>query len=137
MRTPAVPIRDPATSPQEEDIEGGSMPDADDQERAAQVARSRLATLGIHLTGRESPDELAELQDAVERFEEAIERRGGDLMVDEGVPGKLVQPDDPHFAMPRRQADESVASYVQRLERTAAEVRRHRSIESPDEESAG
>lgn len=113
------------------------MPEEDDQERAAQVARSRLTTLGIHLTGRESADELAQLQDAVEQFEEAIERRGGDLMVDEGVPGKLVQPDDPHFAMPRRQADESVASYVQRLERTAAEVRRHRSIESPDEESAG
>jgi hypothetical protein len=113
------------------------MPDADDQERAAQVARIRLATLGIHLSGRESADELAELQDTVERFEEAIERRGGDLMVDEGVPGKPVQPDDPHFAMPRRRADESVASYVQRLERTAADVRRHRSIESPGEEAAG
>jgi hypothetical protein len=112
------------------------MPEADDQERAAEVARSRLAALGIYLAGSESPDELGQLQDAVERFEEAIERRGGDLMVDEGVPGKPVQPDDPHFAMPRRQAGESVASYVQRLERTAAEVRRHRSIESPGEESA-
>ena len=69
------------------------------------------------------------MQEAVERFEEAVQSRGGDLMVDEGVPGKAVQPDDRHFALPRRRAGESVRHYLERLSIATDGVLRHRSLE--------
>jgi hypothetical protein len=105
------------------------MTNPDDLKRASHVSAGRLASLGIHLDGRETPDQLTEMQEAVERFEEAVESRGGDLMMDEGVPGKPVQPDDRHFALPRRRSGESVSGYTQRLATATAEVLRHRSLE--------
>jgi hypothetical protein len=52
----------------------------------------------------------------------AVESRGGDLMVDEGPDGRTTQPDDPHFALPVRRADESVDRYVDQLERATGDV---------------
>ena len=43
---------------------------------------------------------------AIERFELAVESRGGDLMVDEGPDGTTREPDDPRFALPKRGEDE-------------------------------
>jgi hypothetical protein len=100
-----------------------------DLKRASRESADRLAALGIQLDGKESPAELAEMQEAVERFEEAVQSRGGDLMMDEGVPGKPVQPDDRHFALPRRKAGESVTHYLERLSTASAGVERHRSLE--------
>ena len=97
--------------------------------RASRESADRLTSLGIHLDGRESPAELAEMQEAVERFEEAVHSRGGDLMVDEGVPGKPVQPDDRHFALPRRSTGESVGHYLERLSIATDDARRHRRLE--------
>ena len=74
----------------------------DDLSRVSRETAGRLATLGIALDGREQPDELTAMMDAVERFEQAVESRGGDLMVDEPPEGSRPQPDDPHFALPRR-----------------------------------
>jgi hypothetical protein len=105
------------------------MTSRDDLKRASLESAGRLTTLGIHLDGRESAAELAEMQDAVERFEEAVQSRGGDLMVDEGVPGKAVQPDDRHFALPRRRTGESVSDYLERLVTATDTVRRHRDLE--------
>ncbi|HET8633789.1 MAG TPA: hypothetical protein VFL88_06550 [Gemmatimonadales bacterium] len=95
-------------------------------ERVSEEVAGRLATLGIELNGRESPEELTRISDAVERFEAAVQSRGGDLMMDEPPPGSPPQPDDPHFALPSRSPDESVASYLARLERVTEEVLRHR-----------
>ena len=64
--------------------------DAGDDERrriAAEVA-SRLRRRGVQLTGAESAMDLADLEEAVEEFERAVERSGGDLMVDEPVAGE-------------------------------------------------
>jgi hypothetical protein len=47
-------------------------------------------------------------------------------MMDEPPPGSPPQPDDPHFALPSRNAHESVSSYLARLERVTDEVLRHR-----------
>jgi hypothetical protein len=105
------------------------MTNPDELRRASRESADRLATLGMHLDGKETSQELAEMQEAVERFEEAVHSRGGDLMVDEGVPGSPVQPDDRHFALPRRRAGESVADYLERLSDATDGVLRHGSLD--------
>ena len=82
----------------------------------------RLTALGIALSGDESPDQITQVADAGERFEDAVEARGGDLMIDEPPPGARGQGDVPDFVLPRRAADESLAAYVARLDRATAKV---------------
>ena len=89
----------------------------------------RLRQRGVSLTGRESGDELVGLLDAVEEYELAVERRGGDLMMDESPEGEIPQPDDVHFALPRRQERESVSDYLVRIKERTDMIRRHRSLE--------
>ena len=60
------------------------MSSDDEMKRVSEEVAARLEALGIALDGREQPEELAAIEEAVERFEEAVESRGGDLMVDEG-----------------------------------------------------
>lgn len=97
----------------------------DDMQRVSREVANRLGDLGIWLSGDESPEDLAQVQEAVERFELAVESRGGDLMVDEGPEGRTTQPDDPSFGLPRRSADESVNAYLDRLAGATSEVLRH------------
>jgi len=96
-----------------------------DVQRVAGEVVNRLAGLGILLSGNESPEDLVRIQEAVERFEVAVRSRGGDLMVDEGPGGRTTAPDDPHFALPRRTADESVDTFVKRLAVATDDVLRH------------
>ena len=63
--------------------------------------------------------------EAVDRFESAVESHGGDLVMDEGPGGRTAEPDDPHFALPVRAEQESVAAYLDRLARATDVVRRH------------
>ncbi len=100
---------------------------SEDVHRVAEEVINRLDSLGVWLSGAERPEDLARILEAVERFELAVERRGGDLMVDEGPDGRTTQPDDVHFALPHRRADESVDRYLERVERARADVLRHRS----------
>ena len=102
------------------------MTRSDDLKRASRETADRLSALGIALTGHESADELLAIEESVERFEEAVEAHGGDLMVDEGPRGQKPQPDDPHFALPRRRKGETVAAYLEGLARATDTVRRHR-----------
>lgn len=97
----------------------------EDVQRVSSAVADRLAGLGIALTGRERPEELARLQEAVERFEVAVESRGGDLMVDEGPDGETTQPDDPHFALPKRGDEEPVDHYLERLALATYDVMQH------------
>lgn len=94
-------------------------------ERASQQIAARLRALGISLTGTERPDELVDIEEAVERFEEAVEASGGDLMVDEGVHGAATEPDDLDFALPLRKGREPIAEYLERVAHATALVRRH------------
>jgi hypothetical protein len=93
-------------------------------ERVTQSTVSRLSALGIDLDGTESPAQIARIADAIERFEDAVEAAGGDLMVDEPPPGSAGQPDNPDFVLPRRAADESIAAYVARIENATARIAR-------------
>ena len=106
------------------DRRGKSSTDTD-IERVSQEIAGRLAAAGVRLAGDETPDQLVQLQEAVERFETVVQARGGDLMVDETPRGGSSEPDDPHFALPSRPDHETVAQYLVRLSRATDEVRRH------------
>lgn len=88
---------------------------------AAEVA-TRLRSRGIAVTGAEKPEDLADLLEAVERFERAVEAHGGDLMVDDL---KSPQPDDRHFVLPRRDRGEALQAYIRRIEEAMTRLRRH------------
>jgi hypothetical protein len=105
----------------------GSADDA--VKRASEQIAARLRALGISLTGTERPEDLVGIEEAVERFEEAVEARGGDLMVDEGPHGTASEPDDRHFTLPVRPAHEPVAKYLERIARATDLVRHHRKID--------
>ena len=106
-----------------------------DPNRRAEIHRvmletaDRLRQRGVALTGQESSDELVSLLDAVEEYELAVERRGGDLMMDEPPEGETPQPDDVHFALPRRRERESVSDYLVRIQERTEMIRRHRPLE--------
>ena len=89
---------------------------------AAAEVTDRLRRRGIALTESEKPEELADLLSAVERFEDAVEAHGGDLMVDDL---KSAQPDDRHFVLPRRGDGEAVRAYITRIDEATAKLRRH------------
>lgn len=93
--------------------------------RAADEVTARLEALGVTINGDESPEALVEVLEEVERFERAVEARGGDLMVDESPANSVGEPDDPRFALPKRLADETIRAYRDRLARVTDEVRRH------------
>jgi len=95
---------------------------SDDLERASLNVAGRLSALGIDLDGTESPQDLTAIADAVERFEDAVEARGGDLMVDEPPCGSSGRPDSADFILPRRAADESVRAYVARLSQATERI---------------
>lgn len=97
----------------------------DDVQRVSAEITNRLEDLGIWLSGSEKPEQLARILEAVELFELAVESRGGDLMVDEGPGGQTNEPDDVHFALPQRRADESVDRYLERIERAREAVLQH------------
>lgn len=97
---------------------------AEEQDAAKAAGAARLQVLGVRLTGTETSDEVGDLLDAVERFEQAVELHGGDLMVDEGPHGRTTEPDDPQFALPRRIANESAAAYLARLSEATGRLHR-------------
>jgi hypothetical protein len=96
--------------------------DGSDEERrrVSDEIAQRLRRNGVQLTGKETSDELADLEDAVEQFERMVERGGGDLMVDEPVSGGApIAPDEPDFVLPAREPSESVGSYIKRIQEAA------------------
>jgi hypothetical protein len=88
-----------------------------ERDSVSQQIASRLRDREIALTGDESSDQLADLLTAVERFENAVARLGGDSMTN--APDSN-DPDTEAFVLPRRRGDESVAEYTRRVT-TAAE----------------
>ena len=95
--------------------------------RVREEVVARLNSRGVGTSAADSSEELVQLLDAVEAFETAVERAGGDLMVDEPVAGRRsTQPDDVLFVLPSREREESARSYLARIEqaRIDAETRR-------------
>lgn len=91
--------------------------DTVDDEVARNVALvvARLRQRGVEVNDAEDAEELALLLEAVERFEVAVESRGGDLMVDEPPAGGEPEPDDERFLLPTRAPEESITAFRARL----------------------
>ena len=102
----------------------GSMPSPDESERdrIARDTTGRLFTRGVDVHDDDSNDDVAAMEEAVERFEELVQAGGGDLMVDEPPRGQKGEPDEARFRLPLRRADESAVAYVERLSRAADDL---------------
>lgn len=106
-----------------EDLENELDPHRrEERDAAAAEVAARLRSRGISVTGAEPAAQLDDLLTAVGRFEAAVERHGGDLMVDDL---KSSQPDDRHFVVPRREPGESIRAYIGRIDDATAQLRRH------------
>ena len=94
----------------------------DERERVGIDIAARLTDRGVGLTGGESSEELVTLLETLERFERAVQAKGGDLMMDEGPRDRKLEPDDAAFVLPRRADDESVSRYIVRVEQATAAI---------------
>lgn len=83
--------------------------------------RGRAAQKGVELDGTERAEDLDDLLTAIDRFEAAVEDKGGDLMVN--MPHSS-PPENPGFVLPRRAAGEDVITYIGRVQAAAEAVER-------------
>src|SRR6476646_835787 len=83
--------------------------------------RSRAAQKGVELDGTEGPEDLDDLLTAVDRFEAAVEDKGGDLMINQP---QSSPPENPGFVLPRRKKGEGIAGYTSRVQQAAEAVER-------------
>lgn len=84
------------------------------EERAALRTEltARLDQKGVQLAATGTDAELADLLSAIDAFEAAVEKAGGDLMVDSPDSS---EPERPEFVLPHPHDDESVATYTRRV----------------------
>jgi predicted house-cleaning noncanonical NTP pyrophosphatase (MazG superfamily) len=93
-----------------------------DEERQARLeAEYRLSERGIEVAAADTDEEVADLLEAIERFETAVEARGGDLFVDRIGSS---EPEHPAFVPPERDPSESAGDYRRRIEAAAGHLRR-------------
>jgi hypothetical protein len=122
---------DEATQSDREVARAPSRDTSDSAEEGRHAAREeiadRLRRRGVDLSGQETDEELVDILEAVERFEAAVEDRGGDLMMDEPVgSAPPIEPDDRLFVLPKRDLAESVAGFIERIAEARGLVRRTR-----------
>lgn len=91
----------------------------DERARVHDEVADTLRGRGVELTGTESDDQLATLLSALERFESAVEARGGDRMINDRMRSEQ---ENQIFVIPERSVDESVEGYTQRLTRAAEQL---------------
>lgn len=96
-----------------------SQSDSGELERqsVAQELTSRLFDRGIEVFAGDTNEQVSDIEEAVQLFENRVIARGGDLMVDEPPRGQEGRPDRPGFRLPLRNADESAERYIERLAR--------------------
>lgn len=90
-----------------------------DQMRIDDSVRSRLFALGVPALPTDSTEELIQIVESIERFENVVRARGGDLMVDEPPHGSRPQPDAPGLSLPQRAEGEPASLYIERVDRAA------------------
>jgi hypothetical protein len=94
---------------------------AEEQRKAREEAESRLRARGIEVLRADDDEAVADLLDAIERFESAVESRGGDLFVNRIG---SAEPEAPEFIPPIRQHGERAGEYRERIDRAASRLRR-------------
>lgn len=92
---------------------------AADQAHAAEMAYAQLRQRGVAVTGDEPAEELAELLEAVERFEVAVSSLGGDRMSNQL---DSADPTDRALVPPARRDDEGAGAYAARVSDAAARL---------------
>ncbi|HUQ48334.1 MAG TPA: hypothetical protein VM053_08845 [Gemmatimonadaceae bacterium] len=88
----------------------------EERESAGIEIAGRLLQKGIEVNAGEDPGVLADLLSAVEKFESAVEARGGDLFVNSPTSS---DPQNPEFVVPARKADENLEGYIRRINDSA------------------
>ncbi len=109
------------TTPNEQEQRDLNPNRVEEERHARQETEYRLRERGIEVRPGDGDEEVADLLDAVERFEAAVEARGGDLFVNRIDSS---QPEDPAFVPPTRDPGENVAEYRRRIDAAAGMLRR-------------
>jgi hypothetical protein len=91
----------------------------EERSHAADMAYAQLRQRGVHVTGDEPAEELANLVEAVERFELAVSAVGGDRMTN--APDSA-DPDDRRLVLPERDGKEAAGAYAERVSVEAARI---------------
>ena len=92
--------------------------------RANELLTTHLHARNVLVHSSDSADELASMMEAVEAFEAAVERRGGDLMVGEAPEGMKGEPDNASFVLPKRSSNETASAYTGRVSAAARSLAR-------------
>jgi hypothetical protein len=92
----------------------------EEQERAAAHTRDMLTQRGIRVDDGDGLEALAEIEEAVERFEAAVRVRGGDSFLNSP---QSSQPENPDWVVPARAPGESAPRYVARVLDAAERLR--------------
>ena len=91
----------------------------EDRAHAADMAYAQLRQRGVHVSGDEPAEELAQLVEAVERFELAVSAVGGDRMTN--APDST-DPDDRRLVLPERNDGEGAGAYAERVSVEAGRI---------------
>jgi hypothetical protein len=94
-----------------------------DVARVRDELAERLRSRNVDVFDSDTSDQVMDIMDAVEAFENAVEAHGGDLMVDEPPAGRNASPDAPQFVLPRRAPKESPSRYIGRVAAAISRVR--------------
>ena len=109
------------TAPSEREQRDLNPNRVEEERHARQEAEYRLSERGIRVDTADSDESVADLLDAIERFEAAVEAKGGDLFVNRVGSS---EPEDPAFVPPERREGESAEDYRQRIESATDALRR-------------
>lgn len=92
-----------------------------DQERTALHSEmvARLHQKGLMIDGDAPDGDLADLLSAIDQFEAAVVKAGGDLYVDSLDSS---QPERPDWVLPHMGDDETVAAYTGRVQEAASQL---------------
>lgn len=82
------------------------------RQRVREELEARLSADGVRLHGSESDLQIIALSNALESFDAARQRLGGDSMVNTVDSSR---PDDQRLVLPTRRDDESVDQYIRRI----------------------
>jgi hypothetical protein len=91
----------------------------EDLAHAAEMAYAQLRQRSVNVTGDEPAEELAQLLEAVERFELAVSSVGGDRMTNAL---DSADPDDRSLVLPVRNDGEGAGAYADRVSAEAARI---------------
>lgn len=78
---------------------------------------ARLHQKGLMIAGDAPDDNLADLLSAIDQFEAAVVKAGGDLYVDSLDSS---QPERPDWVLPHMGDDETVVAYTERVQKATA-----------------